>query len=330
MKYNSHGGRALKYSVFIDGGHGTTGLEIRGRLSSRGDIRLVEIDDSLRKDLGARIEAARESDVTIMCLPDDASRELAGALPPDVRVIDTSTAHRTDPAWVYGMPELYEGKRDEIRNATRVANPGCHASGFILLTRPLVDAGVIPPDAQLTCFCITGYSGGGRKMIEDYDRMHRELLDSPGADGRGMAVSPAQYALSQEHKHLPEMKLMAGLEKEPVFCPVVGDFYRGMVITVELTEDMMARKLSPDDIRGIYSERYGSEPLIGISEAPESGFLYSDTMSMSDRFEIMAMGGSGRIILVSRFDNLGKGASGAAVQNLNIMLGAEETEGLRI
>ena len=318
----------MKYNVFIDGGHGTTGLEIRERLAGRDDIQILEIADDLRKDLDARVEMAKRADVTIMCLPDDASKELAEALPEDVRVIDTSTAHRTDPDWVYGMPELEPAKREEIRNASRVANPGCHATGFILLARPLIDAGLIAPDKVLSCFCVTGYSGGGRKMIEDYVRRH----------GEGMVVSPSQYALGQSHKHLPEMKKMSGLEKEPVFCPVVGDYYRGMVMTIELPEEMICKDVDDaskgsdtvDLIRSLYKRRYENEPLISITDGPEDGFLYSDTMSMSDRFEIMTLGNSERILLISRFDNLGKGASGAAVQNMNIMLGIDETKGLRL
>lgn len=322
------------YKVFIDGGHGTTGLEIRERLSGRDDITILEIEDRLRKDLNARVDMAKSADVTIMCLPDEASRELAAALPDDVRVIDTSTAHRVDPGWVYGMPELYPGKRNEIREAARVANPGCHATGFILLARPLIDAGVIDRDAALCCFCITGYSGGGRKMIEDYDRMHdQNLVGQDPAKVTLSAVSPAQYALGQSHKHLPEMKMMSGLDKEPVFCPVVGDFYRGMVMTIEIPGDLLKTGGCHDAvqmIRDIYLSRYEEEPLIRIADAPENGFLYSDTMSTSDMFEIMVLGNDERVLLVSRFDNLGKGASGAAVQNMNIMLGIDETNGLRI
>ena len=304
----------MKYRVFIDGGHGTTGLEIHDRLSCRDDIEILEIEEDLRKDLSARVSMAEKADVTLMCLPDAASIELADALPSGVRVIDTSTAHRVDPSWVYGMPELDPSKRDEIRKADRVANPGCHATGFILLARPLVDAGVISGDSALTCFCITGYSGGGKKMISDYDVMHSE----------GKTVSPMQYAIGQAHKHLPEMKMMSGLSKEPVFCPVVGDFYRGMEMTIELPDP--AASLS--DIRNIYAERYAGEKLIYVADPPESGTLYSDALSGSDRFEITVSGNEDRAILVARFDNLGKGASGAAVQNLNIMLGIDETKGL--
>ena len=306
--------------IFIDGAHGTTGLEIHERLAGRSDMEILEIDDSLRKDLSARVELANTADVTIMCLPDDASRELADAVPDDVRLIDTSTAPRTSEGWVYGMPELYEGKRQEIRNANRVANPGCHASGFIILARPLVDAGVISPDAVLSCFCVTGYSGGGKKMIDDFDQKHACTR----------AVSPMQYALGQSHKHLPEMAMMSGLYKAPVFCPVVGDFLRGMVMTIELPKELMSEDLGISDIKTLFTERYKDEPLINVVEGPETGFLESDTMQMKDSVEIMALGNDDRLILISRFDNLGKGASGAAVQNLNIMLGINETEGLRI
>ncbi|MBR2548291.1 MAG: N-acetyl-gamma-glutamyl-phosphate reductase [Eubacterium sp.] len=357
------------YKVFIDGGHGTTGLEIGERLLKRDDIQLLEIEERYRKDLAARVEMAGKADVTIMCLPDAASKELAEVLPDDVRVIDTSTAHRVDPGWVYGMAELCPGWREKIRNAARVANPGCHATGFILLARPLVDARLISSKSPLSCFCMTGYSGGGKKMIEDYDRRHKEAAE---------AVSPSQYALGQCHKHLPEMKIMSGLEKEPVFCPVVGDFYRGMVMTIELPAEMicgydgtvdsevvqssmadsgvvqtptadpgMVQSSGDIDltrmdrdcgdnkndilqiIKDTYRKRYKDEPLIRLADTPEDGFLYSDTMAGSDGFEIMVSGNSDRILLVSRFDNLGKGASGAAVQNLNIMLGTDEWKGLR-
>lgn len=309
----------MKYKVFIDGGHGTTGLEIRERLADRDDIEILEIEESLRKDLDARVKIAEQADITLMCLPDAASAEFSEALPDGVRVIDTSTAHRVDPGWVYGMPELEKDRRSMIRNAARVANPGCHASGFIVLARPLVDAGIIAEDACLSCFCITGYSGGGRKMIEDYDRKHADNI----------VVSPAQYAVGQSHKHLPEMKKMSGLVKEPVFCPVVGDFYRGMVMTVELHADEL-NGYSADDVRSVYEERYREEPLIKITDGPDSGSIYSDEMAGSDGIEIMVLGNDERIILVSRFDNLGKGASGAAVQNLNIMLGTDELKGLKI
>ena len=316
----------MKKKVFIDGSEGTTGLRINERFEKRDDIEILHIPSELRKDPEERRKYINESDITFLCLPDAASKELAEALPEDVRVIDTSTAHRTDPDWVYGMPELEPAKREEIRNASRVANPGCHATGFILLARPLIDAGLIAPDKVLSCFCVTGYSGGGRKMIEDYDRRH----------GEGMVVSPSQYALGQSHKHLPEMKKMSGLEKEPVFCPVVGDYYRGMVMTIELPEEMICKDVDDaskgsdtvDLIRSLYKRRYENEPLISITDGPDDGFLYSDTMGMSDRFEIMTLGNSDRILLISRFDNLGKGASGAAIQNMNLLLGVDESTGL--
>lgn len=310
----------MAYKVFIDGAHGTTGLEIRERLIGRTDIEMIDIPEELRKDLGARVDMAKQADITLMCLPDDASRELAEALPEGVRVIDTSTAHRVDPSWVYGMPELDPDRRDMIRKAERVANPGCHATGFIVLARPLTDLGIIDRSAVLSCFCITGYSGGGRKMIDDYEKKHLEVR----------AVSPMQYALGQRHKHLPEMKMMSGLDKEPVFCPVVGDFYRGMVMTIELPKEILSKPVSKEGIKNLYAERYESEKLISVIDGPDNGFLGSDDMRTSDGIEIMVEGNDDRIIIMSRFDNLGKGASGAAVQNMNIMLGIEETKGLRI
>lgn len=219
----------MGYKVFIDGGHGTTGLKIHERLDQRDDIEILRIDEAHRKDLDARIEMTKQADISILCLPDAASQELAQAAPPDVRLIDTSTAHRTNPDWVYGMPELAPGQREKIRNAARVANPGCHATGFILLVRPLVDAGILPPDYPLDAFCITGYSGGGKKMIQNHEKADREAYLS----------SPGQYGLTQKHKHLPEMVMMTGISRAPAFSPVVGDFYSGMVMTVPLHTGML-------------------------------------------------------------------------------------------
>ena len=212
------------HKVFIDGGHGTTGLRINEYLAGRKDIQILGIDPEERKNPEARLAKIREADVSILCLPDQAAREIAAAAPEDAVLIDTSTAHRTAPGWTYGMPELTAGQRDRIRNSTRIANPGCHASGFILLTRPLIEAGLLGRDALLTCFCMTGYSGGGKSMIGRYESSDRPAeLDSP-----------AQYALGQSHKHLPEMVMMTGLENAPCFSPVVGDFYSGMVMTVPI------------------------------------------------------------------------------------------------
>ncbi|WP_205508143.1 N-acetyl-gamma-glutamyl-phosphate reductase [Eubacterium pyruvativorans] len=309
----------MGYKVFIDGGHGTTGLKIHERLDQRDDIEILRIDEAHRKDLDARIEMTKQADISILCLPDAASRELAQAAPPDVRLIDTSTAHRTNPDWVYGMPELAPGQREKIRNAARVANPGCHATGFILLVRPLVDAGILPPDYPLDAFCITGYSGGGKKMIQNHEKADREAYLS----------SPGQYGLTQKHKHLPEMVMMTGISRAPAFSPIVGDFYSGMVMTVPLHTGMLHGSPGPEEIRQVYRERYGEEKLIRVMDKdPEDGFIHSNVMAGSDEFQVFVTGNEERVLLLSRFDNLGKGASGQAVQNMNIMLGIEETKGV--
>lgn len=307
------------YKVFIDGAHGTTGLRINEYLAKRPDINVLEIDPEKRKEMAARISMIKEADVSILCLPDQASREIAAAAPADSVIIDTSTAHRTDPDWIYGMPELTSGQRDKIRSSTRIANPGCHASGFILLIRPLIEAGLLDREALLTCFCVTGYSGGGKKMIADYENDGRDtVLDSPG-----------QYALGQTHKHLPEMVTMTGLLNAPCFSPVVADFYSGMVMTVPVHTSMLKNGAGIDDVKKTLHIRYDDEPLITVyDEAPESGKVYSNPMAGSNGMEIYVTGNEERMLLIASYDNLGKGASGAAVQNLNIVLGAEETAGL--
>lgn len=307
------------YKVFIDGAHGTTGLRINEYLAGRSDIQVMEIDPEKRKDTEARISMIKQADVSILCLPDQASREIAAAAPADSVIIDTSTAHRTDPEWTYGMPELTAGQRDKIRSSTRIANPGCHASGFILLVRPLIEAGLLDKDALLTCFCMTGYSGGGKKMIADYESDERaEALDSP-----------AQYALGQEHKHLPEMVKMTGIDNAPCFSPVVADFYSGMVMTVPLHTSILKSGAGIDDVKKTLHKRYDNEALIKVNdEAPESGKVYSNPMAGSNGVEMYVTGNEERILLIASYDNLGKGASGAAVQNLNIVLGTEETAGL--
>lgn len=307
------------YKVFIDGAHGTTGLRINEYLAKRPDINVLEIDPEKRKEMAARISMIKEADVSILCLPDQASREIAAAAPADSVIIDTSTAHRTDPDWIYGMPELTSGQRDKIRSSTRIANPGCHASGFILLIRPLIEAGLLDREALLTCFCVTGYSGGGKKMIADYENDGRDtVLDSPG-----------QYALGQTHKHLPEMVTMTGLLNAPCFSPVVADFYSGMVMTVPVHTSMLKNGAGIDNVKKTLHIRYDDEPLITVyDEAPESGKVYSNPMAGSNGMEIYVTGNDERMLLIASYDNLGKGASGAAVQNLNIVLGAEETAGL--
>ena len=307
------------YKVFIDGGHGTTGLRIGEYLASRDDIQIIEIDPGERKNLDARIEMIKEADVSILCLPDQAAREIALAAPKDAIIIDTSSAHRTSDGWVYGMPELAADQRALIRNSTRIANPGCHASGFILLIRPLIDAGVLSEESLLTCFCMTGYSGGGKSMIGRYE-----------AEGRPQELeSPGQYALGQSHKHLPEMVKMTGLGNAPCFSPVVGDFHSGMVMTVQLHKAWLKGNAGISEIRNILADRYKGEPLLEVAkELPEDGFIYSNPMAGSNGMKIYVSGNDERMLLMASYDNLGKGASGAAVQNMNIVLGIEETKGL--
>ena len=304
--------------VFIDGGHGTTGLRINEYLSKRGDISILELPPEYRKDVDARLSMIKQADVSILCLPDQAAGEIAGRAPQDSVLIDTSSRHRTAEGWVYGMPELTAGQRDRIKASARISNPGCHASGFILLVRPLVEAGYIDRDALLSCFCITGYSGGGKSMIASYESPNR---------AKGLST-PAQYALGQGHKHLPEMARMAGLSAAPCFSPVVADFFSGMVMTVQLHRAQLGKAAGADELREVLAERYSGERLIHVAESAPEGSMYSDPMSGRDDMKIYTAGNDERILLIAVYDNLGKGACGAAVQNLNIVLGTEETLGL--
>ena len=302
--------------VFIDGSSGTTGLRIHERLCMRKDIELITLEETCRKDPGARQEAFRKADVAFLCLPDAAAVEAvelangSGAV-----IIDTSTAHRTAAGWEYGMPEL-TGRRDKIAKAKWIANPGCHASGFIALVVPLVEAGLLAKDVQLTCFSLTGYSGGGKNMIAEYEDPQRSPLLN----------APRQYALGQVHKHLKEMNMICGIENSPVFCPIVADFYSGMEVTVSVFRKDMKGGIA--DIKDVYASYYKG-PLIHFTEAAdEKGFLSAAAFSGRDDMEVTVTGNEERILLVSRFDNLGKGASGAAIQNMNIVLGMPETTGL--
>ena len=302
--------------VFIDGSAGTTGLRIADRLGAREDIALIKLPEELRKDATARKDALCSADVAFLCLPDDAAKEaveLAGDA--GVKIIDTSTAHRVNPAWAYGFPEL-AGQREKIRNSNRIANPGCHASGFVALVAPLVQQGIIAPDACLSSFSLTGYSGGGKKMIAEYEAAERSPL----------LKGPRQYALTQQHKHLKEMVKLCGLENAPVFCPIVGDFYSGMEVTVPVfAKDL---KGNMEDIRQLYKNYY-AQGLVRFKDTDDGdGFLSAAAYSGRDDMEVTVFGNEDRILLTARFDNLGKGASGAAIQNMNILLGLDETTGL--
>ena len=302
--------------VFIDGSAGTTGLRIRERLSSRKDLELIILPEETRKDPAARAEALNAAAVSFLCLPDAAAAEAASFVTsPDAVVIDTSTAHRTADGWTYGMPEL-AGQRDRLKTAKRIANPGCHATGFISLVAPLTEAGLLKKDVRLSCFSLTGYSGGGKKMIAEYE------ADDPDPLYR----APRQYGLGQTHKHLPEMAKVCGLSHAPVFCPVVAPYYAGMEVTVPLTP--AETSASAEEIREVYRAYYRSG-LIRFADAPdENGFLSAGAFAGRDDLEVSVFGSDERILLVSRFDNLGKGASGAAIQNMNLVLGLDEKTGL--
>ena len=304
--------------VFIDGSAGTTGLRIVERLSQRQDLSLMILPDEIRKDPNARADALAAADIAFLCLPDDAARESVHlATGSKVKIIDTSTAHRVDPNWVYGMPEL-AGQKEKILASSRIANPGCHASGFVALVAPLVQQGILPADKALTCFSLTGYSGGGKKMIAEYQSCDRSpLLDAP-----------RQYALTQSHKHLKEMTQLGGLTTQPIFCPIVAPFYSGMEVTVPLFRSDI--KGTIDDIRVLYSSYY-QDGLIHYCDQPDAdGLLSAAAFSMRDDMEVAVYGNEDRILLIARFDNLGKGASGAAIQNMNILLGLDQATGLSV
>jgi len=307
----------MKTKVFIDGKEGTTGLKIFERFAKRDDLEILLIDEDKRKDSAERAKMINSSDFTFLCLPDAAAREAVSLCTnPDVKIIDASTAHRTDPAWDYGFPELSEKHRENIRNSKRVAVPGCYASGFISLCYPLVQAGVLPEDYPVTCHAVSGYSGAGKKMIA--------VIESD--DKTFEMQSPRQYALGQTHKHLPEMQKICALDAPPVFCPVVAPYYAGMEVTVPLFgPDSLA-----DEIRAVYRELYdGRNGMIRYAESPdEGGFLSAGAYAGRDDMEVSVWGGGGRILLTARFDNLGKGASGAAIQNMNLALGFAEDAGL--
>ncbi len=298
--------------VFIDGSAGTTGLRIRERLESRPDIELLTLTEENRKDPKARKEMLNQADIAFLCLPDEAAIEAVGMIEnPNTVVLDTSTAHRTNPAWCYGFPELSKEQWEKVQKAKRIAVPGCHASGFIALVAPLVAAGALPKDALLTCHSITGYSGGGKKMIAQYEDDELDPLLS----------APRQYALGQKHKHLPEMKAMAGIENDPIFCPIVSNFYSGMAVTVPLFKSQLNEGFGMEDLKEIYRKQYQG-PMVVWSETPDDdGFYSAEAFGESDKMEITVQGNEERILLLARYNNLGKGASGAALECMNLVLG---------
>lgn len=307
------------YKVFIDGREGTTGLRIVERLQNRRDIELMLIPEEQRKNPEQRKRYLNSCDIAFLCLPDAAAIEAVGMVENEnVRIIDTSTAHRTDPDWVYGFPELYDSLAKALPTAKRVAVPGCHASGFNALIAPLTEAGVIEKDALITCFSLTGYSGGGKKMINTYESEKTDEL-----------YSARLYALSQSHKHLPEMAAMSGLENKPVFSPIVDDYYSGMLVTVPFFGSQVKGGINA--VKQAYINKYSDKRFIDISDlnGEQTGsMLGSNNLSGKDKMQIFVTGNEERFTVSARFDNLGKGASGAAVQCMNIMLGFDETEGL--
>ncbi len=303
--------------IFIDGSAGTTGLRIHDRLLTRKDIELITLTEENRKDPAARKDALNRADIAFLCLPDAAAIEAVGLLESkDTVIIDTSTAHRTAEGWVYGFPELID--RTKIANSKRIANPGCHASGFAALVKPLTQAGLIPTDAQITCFSLTGYSGGGKGMIAEYEADEVSPL----------LKAPRQYGLTQQHKHLKEMKAVCDLQKAPVFCPIVGDFYSGMEVTVPLFRESINGGIK--EICDVYRSVYTGNIVKFAENADEGGFLSAAALSNTDCMQITVTGNEERILLTARFDNLGKGASGAAIQNMNVVLGVDEATGLEL
>jgi N-acetyl-gamma-glutamyl-phosphate reductase len=307
----------MKPKVYIDGQEGTTGLQIHDRLAGREDIEVLCIDGARRRDGAERKRLMDAADLVFLCLPDDAAREAVAMLGARTRVIDASTAHRTADGWVYGFPELSGERRAAIRGARLVANPGCHATGFLAIVYPLARLGLVPPDcAGLTCFSLTGYSGGGKAMIARYETERTPELGAPGL-----------YALSQSHKHLPEMMGVAGLTRRPAFCPVIGDYYAGMAVTVTFPGAVLGG-LRPEILREAYENWYDGERFIETDAALGSGTLYANQNVGTNRLTLTVSGDAEVKTVTARFDNLGKGASGAAVQNMNLMLGLEETAGL--
>ena len=304
--------------VFIDGSAGTTGLRIFDRLKDRKDIELVTLPDTLRKDTSARKNALNNCDIAFLCLPDAAAIEAVSLIENEnVAVIDTSTAHRVKYGWTYGFPELLSSY-DDIRKSKRIANPGCHASGFNALVAPLTKAGILKNDANLSCFSLTGYSGGGKQMIAQYEEENKDVL----------LTAPRMYGLSQAHKHIPEMVKLCDLKNAPVFVPVVGDFYAGMQVTVPVFKSDLNGTI--EDVKNIYKSVYTGKLVHFDDNADESGFMSAGAYSLRDDMQITVVGNDDRILLVSRFDNLGKGASGSAIQNMNILIGADECAGLNI
>ena len=314
----------MKHKIFVDGQEGTTGLKIHEYLAKRSDIDWLSIDPNKRKDLSERSRLLNSADLVFLCLPDVAAREAVSLITNEhTRVIDASTAHRTHPNWAYGLPELSPRHREKIKSSRRVTVPGCHATGFIAGMYPLVNAGIVPVDYPVACTSLTGYSGGGKSLINKYEN----------ADGRAVNI-PRPYALRMQHKHLPEMQTMTGLQYPPAFIPIVADYYKGMGVMVPLVSRLLKKPMGAAQIRDFFAEYYAAEKFIKVmpfdEEATlEDGFFQVECCNDTNRIELCVFGANEQILVVTRFDNLGKGASGAAVQCMNIMLGVDEDNGLK-
>ncbi len=309
-------------NVFIDGKEGTTGLRIYDRLSARDDIRLITLPEAERKNPEKRKEAINQSDISFLCLPDAAAIEAESmAENPSTVIIDTSTAHRTAPGWAYGFPELSEEFYTAVQESRRIAVPGCHAGGFIALVYPLIRSGILPKSALLTSYSVTGYSGGGKKMIAEYENAERDVL----------LDAPRQYGLTQQHKHLKEMKYITMLDHAPVFCPVVSDFYSGMVMTVPLFAEQLAAGYTAKDIAELYEAHYRG-PIVSwtadLSDGGAGGLISGAGLTGKDSMRIGVCGNEERILLIAQYDNLGKGASGAAIECMNLKMGTDPKKGL--
>lgn len=314
----------MKHVVFVDGQEGTTGLVIHEMLARRGDIELISIDSDRRKDVAERGRLLNSADVAFLCLPDAAAREAVALVRnPNTCLIDASTAHRTDPTWVYGLPELTPGQRERLHDGKRIANPGCHASAFVLLLRPLIDAGLVPKAQLLSATSITGFSGGGKRMIEQYRR---------GGDGK--LAAPRPYGLTLAHKHLPEMVAHSGLLTKPVFEPLVGNFYKGLSVSVPLHLSQLGTGASPESLQRVYESCYANERFIGVMplrdpHTLEAGYMDVQACNDTNRVDLFVFANGSQALLVARLDNLGKGASGAAIQAMNVHLGIDEAAGLQ-
>ena len=317
----------MQTKVFIDGSEGTTGLRIFERFQGREDIEILKIDPVLRKDPQERKKLINSSDITFLCLPDVAAREAVSLIDPDndhVTIIDASTAHRTESGWAYGFPELSEAHKSAIRSGNRIAVPGCYASGFISLVYPMIVSGILPKDYPVSAFALSGYSGAGKKTIAVYEDADRPKEFSSGRE----------YALTQQHKHLKEMKAITGLERTPLFSPIIDDYYSGMLVSVPLYADMLGVKQTPAELLAFFRDYYKDQRFISVSadddEVAASGFLAGNSLSGWDGLKIYVTGNEERIVVSSQFDNLGKGASGAAIQCMNIKLGCDEATGLSL